>query len=254
MRSPISKLLLVAVLAVVSASYCVAQEDKEKEPTPMENPIEKVEETINKGIENMEEAGEKAEHDAHAAAEHHADHGENPNDLSHNDAAPGIRNPEELTLDLATFNFFIFLGLAALLTIFAWKPIVAALDSREAAMDGKLAEAQKMFAAAETKLAEYNQKLADAQQEIQKSREQILKEAEEKRQQILADAQAAGNAERKRAQQEIEAAKSQAITDLTQKSVNLAIDLAGKITRQQLTPEDHQNLINDTLANLPSRN
>lgn len=253
MRCSISKFLLVAVMAFVTASYCVAEE--EKEPAPTENPIEMVEKTIEEGVKGMEAAGEKAVHDAHEAAEHHGDHGDhNPNDLSHNDAAPGLGNPEELTLDLATFNFFIFIGLAALLTIFAWKPIVAALDSREAAMDGKLAEAQAMFAAAEAKLAEYNQKLAEAQQEIQKSREQILKEAEEKRLQILADAQAAGNAERKRAQQEIEAAKSQAITDLTKQSVNLAIDLAGKITRQKLTPEDHQTLINDTLAQLPSRN
>ncbi|UUO08144.1 ATP synthase F0 subunit B [Blastopirellula sp. J2-11] len=254
MRSPISKLLLVAAMAIVSATYCAAQE--EKEPAPVKGPIEAVEGSINEGIKEMEAAGEKAVHDAHEAAEHHGeiagDH--NPNDLSHNDAAPGMANPEELTLDLATFNFFIFIGLAALLTIVAWKPIVAALDSREAAMDGKLAEAQKMFAAAEAKLTEYNQKLADAQQEIQKSREQIMKEAEEKRLQILADAQAAGNAERKRAQQEIEAAKTAAISDLTKQSVNLAIDLASKITRQQLTPEDHQHLINDTLAQLPSQN
>lgn len=253
MRSPLSKLLLVAVMATVSATYCVAQE---KEPAPTPNPLEAVENTINEGIEGMEAAGEKAVHDAHEAAEHHGeikgDH--NPHDLSHNDAAPGMAKPEELSLDLATFNFLIFAGLALLLTIVAWKPIVTALDGREAAMDGKIVEAQAMFAAAEAKLTEYNQKLAEAQQEIQKSREQILKEAEAKRLQILADAQAAGNSERKRAQQEIEAAKSQAITDLTQQSVNLAINLASKITRQQLTPEDHQNLINDTLAQLPSQN
>ncbi|MFI4877122.1 MAG: hypothetical protein ACIALR_17340 [Blastopirellula sp. JB062] len=254
MRRPKSPLLLVACLAIVSATCCVALADDEAPPA--EGVLEKVEETINQGVAGMEEAGEKGVQEAHDAAEHHGDGDDhhNPHDLSHNDPAPGLSNPEELTLDLATFNFFVFLGLAALLTIFAWKPIVAALDSREAAMDGKLAEAEKMFAAADAKLAEYNQKLADAQQEIQKSREQIMKEAEEKRQQILADAQAAGNAERQRAQQEIEAAKTQAIGELTQQSVNLAIDLASKITRQQLTPEDHQHLINDTLAKLPSRN
>ncbi|PQO42935.1 ATP synthase F0 subunit B [Blastopirellula marina] len=247
-------LFALTAIALLACSASLFAEEKEQPKEP-ETPVEAVEaaaeafeEEVTKGIENIVDA---EKHNLEHGAEGHE---ENPNDLSHNDAAPGLQNPEALSFDLATFNFFIFLGLAALLTIFAWKPIVAALDSREAAMDGKLAEAQAMFAAAEAKLAEYNQKLADAQQEIQKSREQILKEAEEKRQQILADAQAAGNAERKRAQQEIEAAKSQAISDLTKQSVNLAIDLAGKITRQKLTPEDHQTLINDTLAQLPSSN
>ncbi|EAQ77457.1 F0F1 ATP synthase subunit B family protein [Blastopirellula marina] len=239
-------LLLLAAFALFACSTRLVAQD-EAEP-PAKNPVEAFEEEVTKGIENIVEA---EEHNLHKGEDEHA---ANPNDLSHNDAAVGLHNPEALEFDLATFNFLIFLGLAALLTIFAWKPIVAALDSREAAMDGKLAEAQKMFAAAEARLAEYNQKLADAQQEIQKSREQIMKEAEEKRLQILADAQAAGNAERKRAQQEIEAAKTAAISDLTKQSVNLAIDLASKITRQQLTPEDHQHLINDTLAQLPSQN
>ncbi|TWT39778.1 F0F1 ATP synthase subunit B family protein [Blastopirellula retiformator] len=240
--------LTAVALLVCSTSLFAQEEEKPKAENPIQAKVEAFENEVEKGIENIVNA---EEHILQHGAEGHE---ENPNDLSHNDPAPGLHNPEALSFDLATFNFFIFIGLAALLTIFAWKPIVAALDSREAAMDGKLAEAQKMFADAEAKLAEYNRKLADAQQEIQKSRDQMMKDAEEKRQQILADAQAAGNAERQRAQQEIEAAKSQAISELTQKSVNLAVDLAGKITRRQLTPEDHQNLINDTLAKLPSSN
>ncbi|PHR87047.1 MAG: ATP synthase F0 subunit B [Blastopirellula sp.] len=185
--------------------------------------------------------------------EHDADN-HNPLDLSHNDPSPTLHSLEEFSFGLATYSFFVFIGLVALLSFFAWKPIMAALDEREKSMDGKIAEAKQMFAEAETKLTEYKLQIANAHKEIQQSRDQMMRDADEKRQQIINDAQAAGKAERDRAKQEIDAAKSQAISELTQQSVNLAVDLAGKIVKKQLSADDHAQLINDAISQLPSRN
>ena len=41
---------------------------------------------------------------------------------------------------------------------------------------------------------------------------------------------------------------------MTEKSVDLAVNLAGRIVRQQLKAEDHSQLIREAMDQLPSRN
>jgi F-type H+-transporting ATPase subunit b len=204
---------------------------------------------------SKEEAHKTPEGDhPHAKKDGDPDHKDDDYDNSHKDATGQLGAAQEISWGLATYTFIVFIGLVAVLSAFAWKPIMGALDEREKSMDGKIAEAKQMFAEAETKLAEYKQQIANAQKEIQQSREQVMRDADEKRQQIINDAQAAGKAERDRAVLEIDAAKSQAISELTQQSVNLAVDLAGKIVKKQLTADDHAQLINEAIRQLPSRN
>jgi len=178
----------------------------------------------------------------------------NPHDLSHNDGTEMLDAPHEGNIDLATFTFVVFLGLLGVLGAFAWKPIMHGLAEREKSMDGKLAEAQRMFDEAETKLNEYNRRLNESQQEIRQLREQAMQAADEKGKQMIAEAQASAKAERDRSLREIEAAKVAAINELSSTSVNLAIDLASKITRKELRPDDHAALIRDAIEQIPSKN
>ncbi|MEX1042759.1 MAG: ATP synthase F0 subunit B [Pirellulaceae bacterium] len=180
-------------------------------------------------------------------------HGD-PNNLAHNDATAEIDAPLELNVDLATFTLAVFLGLVGVLGAFAWKPIMHGLAEREKSMDGKLAEAQRMFDEAETKLNEYNRRLNESQQEVRQLREQAMLAADEKGKQMIAEAQASAKAERDRSLREIEAAKVAAINELSSTSVNLAIDLASKITRKELRPDDHAALIRDAIEQIPSKN
>jgi F-type H+-transporting ATPase subunit b len=74
------------------------------------------------------------------------------------------------------------------------------------------------------------------------------------RERILADAQAAARLERQRAVEDITAAKNVALQEMTQKSVDLAVALAGRLVRRNLSGEDHAQLVREVLDQFPSKN
>ncbi|PQO42738.1 ATP synthase F0 subunit B [Blastopirellula marina] len=193
---------------------------------------------------------EAAEEVAHG----HDDDGHNENDLSHNDPSDSLADPLAFQLELSLFTLFVFLGLVIVLGYFAWGPIVAALKAREESMEGKMKKAEEMYEQAKAKLDEYTRKLSEAQQEIKQTRDEMIQLADQKAKQIEEAAQKSAHATMERATREIEAAKGAAINELAQASVNLAVELAGEITRKELTAEDHANLIQDSISKLPSTN
>ncbi len=229
------------------APMATAQDDSPEEPQgdiegelpPSQDPLQPTE-----GAPEMD----------HPVGPAHEADGHNPYDLSHNNANDMISAPHEPSIDLAFFTLIVFISVAVLLGMFAWKPIMAGLDAREQSMDGKMKRAEEMYQQAEAQLAEYTRKLSEAQQEIKQMREETLKAAEEKSRQIVQAAQESATAERQRAIREIDAAKGSAINELAQASVNLAVDLAGQIARKELSAEDHANLIRDAVTQFSSSN
>ncbi|RCS41239.1 hypothetical protein DTL42_21960 [Bremerella cremea] len=244
-----------------------AQDTEKEEPAAEAQPMAAAEEAAPEKQEDRRERAEKfkeivadvadgdiqeAVADAHGE-EGHAGHG-NPNDLSHNDASASLEDPLAFQLELSLFTLFVFLGLVTVLGYFAWGPIVAALKAREESMEGKMKKAEEMYEQAKAKLDEYTRKLSEAQQEIKQTRDEMIQLADQKAKQIEEAAQKSAHATMERATREIEAAKGAAINELAQASVNLAVELAGQITRKELTAEDHANLIQDSISKLPSKN
>lgn len=243
-----------------------AQDAEKEEPAAEAQPMATAEDARQEKQEDRHERAEKfkeivadvADGDleeaiADAHDEGHAGHG-NPDDLSHNDASASLEDPLAFQLELSLFTLFVFLGLVTVLGYFAWGPIVAALKAREESMEGKMKKAEEMYEQAKAKLDEYTRKLSEAQQEIKQTRDDMIKLADDKAKQIEEAAQKSAQATMERATREIEAAKGAAINELAQASVNLAVELAGEITRKELTPEDHANLIQDSISKLPSTN
>lgn len=179
---------------------------------------------------------------------HHSDQG-HPGGESH-----GSSNPVSLDPDLAVVTAIIFLVLLAVLGKFAWKPIVAAIDKREHTMADQLAEAKRSQEAARQLLADHEKRLAGTALEVKQMLDQARHDAELQKQQILEAAQSAASAEKDRAIREINVAKNAALQDLANKSVETAVDLAGKIVRRQLSNEDHSQLIGDALQRFSSSN
>jgi F-type H+-transporting ATPase subunit b len=192
-------------------------------------------------------AGEHVEHAEghdHAAGGHH-DH------IGLADAGLGLEKPEEIRSDLAFFTFVVFLLLIAILWKFAWGPIAAGLDKREHGIAGQIAEAQRMHEEAKQQLADYERKLATAADEVRAIVEQGRKDGERVKQDILTEARAGADAERARAVRDIEAATDSALKSLAERSANLAVELAGKIVKSKLTPDDHARLIQEAVAKFP---
>lgn len=163
-------------------------------------------------------------------------------------------NPMTGDPDLAIFTAIVFLVLLGVLWKFAWGPIAEALDRREKGIADQIDEARRSNEEAKRLLAEHQVKLDGAAEEVRALLEKARRDADAQRQQIVADAQEAARVEKERAVREITLAKNQALQDLAEKSVDTAVELAGRIVRRQLTAEDHAELINSALNQLPSDN
>jgi F-type H+-transporting ATPase subunit b len=107
---------------------------------------------------------------------------------------------------------------------------------------------------AAAQLRQYEAKLAAATEESREILNQARKDAEAARERILAEAQAIAQRERQRAIDDIQTAKNAALQEMTQKSVDLAVSMAGRLVRRQLKAEDHSQLIREMLEQFPSRN
>jgi F-type H+-transporting ATPase subunit b len=186
-------------------------------------------------------AGRGAADDPHAADGHGGGHGPNTGPLG-------------VDPDLAIWTAVVFLILLLVLWKFAWGPIAAALEHREEHVADQIAAAERSNQEARDMLARYETQLANAGVTIREMLDQARRDAEASKQKIIEEAREAAQSERKRALQEIEGAKDEALRQLAEKSVELAIDLAGKIVRRELKPDDHARLIKESLTDFPSRN
>jgi F-type H+-transporting ATPase subunit b len=150
--------------------------------------------------------------------------------------------------DLAIYTFIVFLLLLAILWKFAWGPIVAGLEKREQGIAENIAAAQRAHEDAKLLLADYERKLAGAADQIRVMMEDARKEAEKTKVQIVAEAKDAAKLEFDRAKRELQRATDQALKELSERATNLAVDLAGKIVRAQLSHADHARLVQEAMS------
>jgi len=157
---------------------------------------------------------------------------------------PDFMTPEGTTLIYAIVVFFLMLGL---LWKFAWGPIMHALEEREKKIQGTIDDATNKLKEAEARVAEYNRKLDLAKDDAAKiiaegKRDVDVLVAEEK-----AKARAEIEADRDRAKKEISLAKDAAVAELRDRVVALTGDIASKVIRREVKPEDHRAFIAQSL-------
>jgi len=184
----------------------------------------------------------------------HGDHGHDPYDLSHGNAGPLMNNPIEWRYDLALASFAVFVVLFLLLSRFAWGSIRDGLDRRERAIAARLEAAQRSADQAAEQLRLYQEKLVAAALEAEELVNQARHTAETAADAFRREAQEAAARERDRAIADIQAAKNVAVREVAQRAADLAVLLAGRIVRRELSPQDHTALIVEALENFPSQN
>ena len=141
-----------------------------------------------------------------------------------------------------------FLILFFLLSKFAWKPIVKALDERERSIEDALSKAE-MAKAEMAKLISENE---DLLKEARLERDNILKEAKEIKDQIINDAKDQAKTEGtkliEKAKDEITNQKLAAMAEIKNQVSGLSLAIAEKVLRKQLEDQDKQQaLVNDLL-------
>jgi len=150
--------------------------------------------------------------------------------------------------DLAVWTAVVFLVVLAILWKFAWTPITQGLEKREHQIADQIAQAEHSNQEARRLLEEYQKKLEAARDEVRGIVDQGRRDAEQLGRQMLDKAKADATAERDRALQQIETATAGALKELAERSATLAVELAGKIVRDRLTPQDHSRLVQEAVA------
>jgi F-type H+-transporting ATPase subunit b len=227
-------LLMMLVLGAVSygAAVSIAQEEKPAQKDEHAAPADKTEE--------------------HGKADEHAEH--SAHDLSHANAGPSQSKPEEWKYDLAIWTLVVFFLLMLVLGKFAWGPIAEGLEKREHSIEHMIADARRNQDEAKALLANYESKLAASQEEYRELLAQGRREGEAVAAKIVADAQSTATRERERSVAEIEQAKNVALGEIAATSVDVAMGLAGKIVRRQITGEDQKALLREAVEGIASRN
>jgi F-type H+-transporting ATPase subunit b len=157
-------------------------------------------------------------------------------------------SPLEFKKDLAIWTAVVFLVLLAILWKFAWGPIAQGLEKREHQIADQISQAEKSNQEARRLLEQYQQKLEASKDEVRGIIDQGRRDAEQLGREMLEKAKADAAAERDRALQQIESATAGALKELAERSATLAVDLAGKIVRTRLNPQDHARLIREAVA------
>jgi len=178
--------------------------------------------------------------------------------LGHGNAGAQLNDASEFKTDLAIYTVVVFLLLLAILGKFAWPVVITALEEREKRIEGNIASAEAKHEQSKKLLAEHEAKLARAADEVRELMEEARRAAEHTKAQILAEAKQAADQERDRAVRDVDRAADLAMKSLAETSANLAVDLASKVVRQNITADQQAQLIRDALSKLtassPSEN
>ena len=154
------------------------------------------------------------------------------------------------TLAQSAAAIIVFLILFAVLSKFAWGPILKGLQDREGKIRGDLAQAQAARDEAKATLEQYQDQLAVAAEEAGKIIEQGKSDAQKIAAGLKEQTQVEINQMRQRAESEIRGAKEQAINELYTQAADLATVVAGRILQREIRGEDHQKLIQESLATM----
>lgn len=154
-----------------------------------------------------------------------------------------------LTLGTAIVVFVIFLLLAR---IFIWPMLLKGLDQREQKLRDDLDSADEARQQAKAALAEYESELTKARAEagemIAKARLDAKAAAEELRANNVRELATLKTA----AAAEIESAKKAAIGELYAEASTLSVAIASRILNREISVEDQQKLVDESLAQLGS--
>jgi F-type H+-transporting ATPase subunit b len=127
------------------------------------------------------------------------------------------------------------------------------LDEREKGILENISAAQKQNEDAKELLKQYQDKLDASKEEVRQIIEKAKKSAERQAEDIVAKARDAAILERDRAMKEIEGATTAALQSIAERSATLATNLAGKMIRAEVKPEQHRSLIDAALQEFTTR-
>ena len=143
-----------------------------------------------------------------------------------------------------------FLILLGVLTRFAWKPLLKALETRENEISQSLEDAEKAKQELERLSAESDEIIAKARSEAQGIVSEGKKAAEQLTATTLNKAKEEAMANLSAAKEQIKIERDKAIVEIKGEVVNLSLSIAEKLVKKNLSKEDNKSLIDESLKNV----
>lgn len=172
-------------------------------------------------------------------------------------AAPERQEPHEEGVplkfkdDLALWSLVTFVLFVVLLARFAWKPLIVALDKREARIRDDIAAAEAARVKAEEMLAQHARTVAKVQDEVRAILAEGRRDAEHAKQEIVSQAQKEAEAAKQRALHEIGRARDAALKDLFEVMASQVAVATEHVLGRSVTGADQDRLIDEALAQFP---
>jgi F-type H+-transporting ATPase subunit b len=126
------------------------------------------------------------------------------------------------------------------------------LKQREEFIHKSLADAKRDRDEAEARLKDYAAKLQSSQAEASAIVNRAHQDAERLREELRQRAHAESDAMIKKAEREIELQTAQAVRQIRQEAVDMSVTIASKLLQRNVTKEDNEKLIADTLNEIES--
>jgi F-type H+-transporting ATPase subunit b len=151
---------------------------------------------------------------------------------------------------LFIWTIITFLVLLALLAKFAWRPLLAALDSRQETIRKSLDDAQQ----ARQELERLNKESAEIIRTARVDAESIISQSradgERLREEVKQKARAEADHIVRNAERQIQLETGRALQQIRREAVDLSVMIASKIIQRNISKEDNERLIEDALKQI----
>lgn len=151
---------------------------------------------------------------------------------------------------LFIWTILTFLALVWLLGRYAWKPLLAALERREQVIASAVEDARRTKEELERVKQDSERLLAEARREADGITTRARGDAERLRAELAEKAKADAAAITENAEKQIQHETARAVQQLRQEAVDLSIAIASKLLRRNVSREDNEALIRETVTEL----
>lgn len=154
---------------------------------------------------------------------------------------------------LFIWTILTFLVLLGLLAKFAWRPLLEALERRQATIARSLDDAQRARQELERLQRESAEMMRQARVEAEAIVSRSRTDADALREELKQKSRAEAAAIVKNAERQIQMETARAIQQIRGEAIDLSLAIASKILRRQVSKEDHEGLIEDTLKQVEAQ-
>ena len=138
-----------------------------------------------------------------------------------------------------------FILLWILLARYLFQPMLTLFDARRKAIKTTFEDAENERARAEEFRADYEKRLAGIEAEARARMQEAVKEAQNAKNEILADAKSRSDDILRRGQEDLAREREKTLTQLREEVVNISLDAAGKLIGESMDQPKHRKLVGD---------